>query len=458
MSAWCCARRVAGRHPDGVTGGNLVVVPRWRARVVAAAGCVAATVAIAGCTSAASDPKANVTAAGSTAVPSPSSPAPASPAGATAPNFPAKSVAGPVRLMISPASNAKDVSPSTPVLVAVARGHLFAVRLTDAGGKKVSGALAADRTSWRVAEHLGYGKKYTLTVRAVGADGRTVQKEASFTTLSPGQQATPYFNTTAGLALDSGETYGVGMIVNVHWDAPITDRAAAERTLAVRTAPSVTGSWYWADAQNVHWRPEHYYRAGTKVAVTISDYGKRLGAGLYGADDKKLSFTIGDSRISIADDSTHHVKVYENGKLVRDMPTSMGRGGAQVIKGRTITYWTPRSTYTVIGHANPVLMDSTTYGLPLSQGGYKEYIYYATRISTGGIYLHQMSSTVWAQGHQDVSHGCLNLSPANAMWFYRFSRVGDVVTVEHTGGAPLQVWQNGDWSVPWARWKKGSAL
>jgi hypothetical protein len=50
-------------------------------------------------------------------------------------------------------------------------------------------------------------------------------------------------------------------------------------------------------------------------------------------------------------------------KRVRDMPTSMGRGGAQVVKGRTITYWTPSGTYTVVGHANPKLMDSTTYGL-----------------------------------------------------------------------------------------------
>ena len=384
------------------------------------------------------------------------SPLVATPSAAPVRSKPAGPAAAAV-LSISPATSTTNVSPAAPVEVAVAHGRLSKVSLVNAAGKNVAGALTADRTAWRVAEPLGYGKKYTLSARAVNADGRAVEKKSTFTTLTPNQQTTPYFNTTAGLALNSGATFGVGMIVNLHWDRPINDRKAAQQTLSVQTTPAVSGSWNWVDDQNVHWRPEHYYASGTKVAVTVKDYGRKLGAGLYGADDKQLNFTIGASRISVADDRTHHIKVYENGTLVRDMPTSMGRGGAQVIKGRTITYWTPRGTYTVIGHANPVLMDSTTYGLPLNQGGYKEYIYYATRISTGGIYLHQMASTVWAQGHQDVSHGCLNLSPANAKWFYGFSQIGDVVTVEHTGGAPLQIWENGDWSVPWSQWLKGSA-
>ena len=180
-----------------------------------------------------------------------------------------------------------------------------------------------------------------------------MHKKTSFTTLTPDRLAMPYFNNPALAGLTDNATYGVGMVVNVHWDRPITDRAAAERTMTVTTTPAVTGSWYWVDDQNVHWRPRAYYATGTKVTVTIADYGKKLGDGLYGQESKTLHFTIGASHVSVADDTTHHVKVYENGKLVRDMPTSMGRGGSQVIKGRTITYWTPSGTYTVIGHVNP---------------------------------------------------------------------------------------------------------
>lgn len=88
----------------------------------------------------------------------------------------------------------------------------------------------------------------------------------------------------------------------------------------------------------------------------------------------------------------------------------------------------------------------------------RETINYATRISTDGIYLHELDSTVWAQGHTDTSHGCLNLNADNAKWFYDFSVPGDVVEIRHTGGPPLQLAQNGDWTVPWSQWTKGSAL
>jgi len=93
-------------------------------------------------------------------------------------------------------------------------------------------------------------------------------------------------------------------------------------------------------------------------------------------------------------------------------------------------------------HAS-VIMDSSTYGLPVNApGGYKETNPYATRISTDGIYLHELDSTVWAQGKVDTSHGCLNLNRDNAIWFQNMSLPGDPVQVVNTGGDPLQIWQN----------------
>jgi lipoprotein-anchoring transpeptidase ErfK/SrfK len=104
-------------------------------------------------------------------------------------------------------------------------------------------------------------------------------------------------------------------------------------------------------------------------------------------------------------------------------------------------------------------MDSSTFGLPKnSRLGYREIINYATRISSDGIYMHELDSTVWAQGNTDTSHGCLNLNADNAEWFYDFSVPGDVVEVRNTGGPPLQLGQNGDWTIPWSQWTEGSAL
>jgi lipoprotein-anchoring transpeptidase ErfK/SrfK len=134
-------------------------------------------------------------------------------------------------------------------------------------------------------------------------------------------------------------------------------------------------------------------------------------------------------------------------------------GGTQTFGDTTLSFWTPPGVYTVLDKGNPVVMDSSTFGLPTnSRLGYKETIAYATRISTDGIYLHQLNSTVWAQGNTDTSHGCLNLNGDNAQWFYDFAVPGDVVEVRNTGGKQLQVWQNGDWTVPWAEWRQGSKL
>jgi len=85
-------------------------------------------------------------------------------------------------------------------------------------------------------------------------------------------------------------------------------------------------------------------------------------------------------------------------------------------------------------------------------------VYWATKISVDGIYLHELDATVWAQGNTDVSHGCLNMNLDNAKWYYQHALVGDVVQVVHTGGVKVQIYQNGDWTAPWPTWVAGSAL
>lgn len=365
----------------------------------------------------------------------------------------------PAVVTVSVADGAIDVDPVVPVQVRVAKGTLISLSMVNGVGKLVDGVVAPDRSLWTSAEPLGYGKTYTVTVTSRGATGTTATQMSRFTTVQPRNQTKVYLLTTGGHSLHDEGSYGVGTVVVAHFDEPVADRVAAERHLSVTTSPPVTGSWYWADGQNAHWRPEHYYRPGTRVSVAANIYGVAVGDGLYGQEDSRASFMIGDSHISVADDTTKAVSVYENGQLVRTMPTSMGMGGTETIAGRTVSFWTQPGVYTVMDKANPVVMDSSTYGLPInSRLGYKESINYATRISTDGVYLHELDSTVWAQGRTDVTHGCLNLDHENARWFYNFSVPGDVVEVVNSGGAPLQLWQNGDWSIPWEQWLRGSAL
>jgi lipoprotein-anchoring transpeptidase ErfK/SrfK len=142
--------------------------------------------------------------------------------------------------------------------------------------------------------------------------------------------------------------------------------------------------------------------------------------------------------------------------VVRTMPTAMGLHMSVQGKHGPISLYTPQGTYTVMTHNRSVVMDSESFGLPHnSPYGYKETIYWATRISSGGVFLHELDTTVWAQGHRDISHGCLNLNRDNAIWFYNNSLVGDVVKVVNTHGPVLTVDDGGDWTVPWAQWVKG---
>ncbi len=204
-----------------------------------------------------------------------------------------------------------------------------------------------------------------MTVAARGPGGMPSRQTSSFTTLSPDYLTAVNLNTTAGISLVDGNTYGVGIVVVAHFDEPITDKTAAEKRLHVTTNPPVAGSWNWVDDQNAHWRPEKYYAPGTSVDVTADIYGARLGDGMYGQEDEHVSFKIGNAHVSIADDNTKQVSVFDNGKLVRTMPTSMGMGGTQDIGGNTLSFWTPPGVYTVLDKANPVVMDSSTFGLPI---------------------------------------------------------------------------------------------
>jgi lipoprotein-anchoring transpeptidase ErfK/SrfK len=363
-------------------------------------------------------------------------------------------------LKTTPANGAQAVNPTSPITVTVANGTLTAVKLTNDEGKVVQGTLSADKRSWKAGEVLGYSKPYTLTASGVSGDRKTVTTTSKFRTLTPGNMTMPYIDTAAGYAISPGGTYGVGQAIRVAFDEPIANKAAAEKALKVTTNPPQQGAWNWFDDQNVHWRPKNYFLAHTKVTVSANLYGVEVGPGLYGQADASVSFKIGDAQISKVNDADKVINVYSNGKLVKQMPTSMGKGGyVSGTQGQSISLWTNSGPHIVIGKEHDFKMNSNSYGLSSrSPEGYADiFIKWGVKVSVDGEYVHWAPWSVWAQGHQDTSHGCLNISPENSEWFYNFSQPGDIVDVEGTP-QKLQIWNPGDWLVPWATWVRGSAV
>jgi lipoprotein-anchoring transpeptidase ErfK/SrfK len=425
---------------------------------LAVAGALVAVTALAACTGGSKNNAADNSNPSSSAAGTPTT----APSTSVAPT-PSTTPPAPAAVINTTVSATQNVNPAAPLAVSVTGGRLTAVKITNPAGKVVTGGLNDSADTWTANEALGYSKTYTLTATAVNPDGKVVNKNEQFTTLTPNNQTMPYLQILGGSALTNGAAYGVAIVPVVHFDEPITNKTAAMKALQVVTTPKVNGAWYWADDQDVHFRPQTYWPSGTKVTINANVYGVEVGDGLYGQSDVSGSFVIGRKQVTVANDSAPNVdkvNVYNaSGQLIKTMNTSMGEHSGEEVNGQWINFYTPGGTYTVLDHENPAIMSSASYGLPASApGGYApEKIYYSTKISIDGIYLHELDTTVWAQNSgDDVSHGCLNLSQDNAIWFYNNSIPGDPVVINPTKGAPtVQLWEGGDWSVPWSTWVAG---
>ncbi|WP_027934364.1 L,D-transpeptidase [Amycolatopsis thermoflava] len=352
---------------------------------------------------------------------------------------PSVEAARPASLAVVPSSGAADVAPGEAVSVKVADGKLTEVTLRNPEGEPVPGALSADGSSWEFADGLGYGKQYTLTAVAVGADGKQVTSTSTFTTV-----AKPRKTISVSLNMQDGETVGVGMPLIFTFNSKVADRAAAERALKVVTEPVTEGAFRWMSDSQLIWRPKDYWLPGTKISVEAAIYGKSLGGGAYGLEDRAAKITVGDRVEVLADGGSHQAKVLVNGAEVRSLPISMGKPGNT----------TPVGTYTVMSEHVGYTMDSGTYGVPAdTPGGYRTFVQYAVRLSNSGIFYHSAPWSVGSQGRRNVSHGCINLSTANAKWLMDLSKKGDLFTVANSGGQPLEPTDGWSvWQLPWTAW------
>lgn len=354
--------------------------------------------------------------------------------------------AAPAQLTIAIADGSADVPPSTPVAVSVVGGTITEVKVTDSAGAVVNGAPDPTAVNWANTDPLAFDAKYSVTATAKNADGKTENKTVTFATVKPSSVVFPSIGP-----LD-GTTVGVGMPVRVYFDHPATDHKTVEQALTVTTTPAQTGSWNWISDTEVHWRPQVYFQAGTKVTVATNIFGVDFGKGVYGKVNRTINFAVGDAVISKADTQSHQMQVFKNGTLLKTIPISAG----EQVPGK----YTHNGVHVVTEKFADMTMNSSTFGLALdAPGGYSAKVQWATRISNNGEFVHSAPWSVAQQGSSNVSHGCLNASPANAQWYYDLSTAGDVVEVS---GSPVPLTQADgdifDWTIPWATWQQGTAI
>jgi lipoprotein-anchoring transpeptidase ErfK/SrfK len=378
----------------------------------------------------------------------------AAPGGAAAGNGADGSPASSAKLTITPAANTKDVSPADTVTVAIEGGTLDSVTVA-AGSKTVKGSIAGDQKTWTSSGPLSYGQTYTVAVTGKDGKGTAVTQNSTFATIKPAGVAGVTFQANPMLAMKDGGTYGVGQPAIVYFSKTIKDRAAAEQAMEVVTEPAVEGRWHWVSGQSAHWRPEKFWTSGTKVTVKTNLLGVNLGNNIYGGANNSVSFTIGPSRIAIADSNTHMMQVFINGQMVRNIPVSMGKGGStKGSKGETIDFWTRSGVHVLLTKESQTVMSSASYGITDKNNPnyYSETIKLACRISLSGEYVHMADWNIPAQGHRNTSHGCVNVGPDNAKWFYNTFGVGDVVEVRNTPKNLSLTDGLGDWNVSWSQW------
>jgi lipoprotein-anchoring transpeptidase ErfK/SrfK len=230
--------------------------------------------------------------------------------------------------------------------------------------------------------------------------------------------APPTFNPV------NGSIAGVAKPIYINFARPIADRAMAEQAIHISSNPPVPGRFYWTSDTQVRWRPQDFWPVGTVVNIDASG--------------TKSSFRVPESLVATIDNKTHQMQIMRNGKLEKTFPVSMGKAGHD----------TPNGTYYVLEKFPDIMMDSATYGVPTdSAEGYRLKVQDAVRIDNLGTFVHSAPWSVGSQGEENVSHGCINLSPANAQWFFDNFGSGDPVVIKNSVGTYNKPDGGSDWQM-----------
>ncbi|MET7490320.1 Ig-like domain-containing protein [Streptomyces sp. NPDC005538] len=345
---------------------------------------------------------------------------------------------------IAPKDGSKAVDTSGALKISAAKGKLTQVTVKDADGTAVTGAITGGGATWTPATHLAAATKYTVHAVAKDSDGRVAAEDSTFTTLTPA-------NTFIGnFTPDDGSTVGVGMPFSIRFTRGITHPEDVKKAITITTEPAVDVEGHWFGNDRLDFRPENYWKSGTKVTVKLDLDGVEGRPGVYGKQAKTVKFTIGRNQVSVVDAKKHTMKVTQDGKTIKTIPVTTGKPGYDTWNGQMVM--------------SQKLEVTRMNGETVGYGG--EYdikdVPHATRLTDSGTFIH---GNYWggdAFGNYNASHGCIGLQDVkggysktvSAAWFFNHSILGDVVVVKNSNDATVAP-DNGlnGWNMSWAKWK-----
>ena len=359
------------------------------------------------------------------------------------------------QIKITPADGSDNASINNSATVKVTKGTLTAVTMTTADGKAVAGTISADKLSWKPSAQLDRSTTYKVAATAKDSAGLAAHENASFTTVSPANSFIGNFTP------EDGSTVGVGMPVSINFNKAITNKSAVQKGITVASTSGQEVVCHWFNTQRMDCRPEDYWKENSTVTLKLALDGVEGASGVYGVQQKTVTFHIGRNQVSYVDAKTKQMKVEQDGKVVKTIPISAGSPEHTTYNGQMVM--SEKFTQT--------RMNGATVGFT-DDDGKGEYdikdVPHAIRLTSSGTFIH---GNYWGSpsvfGSVNTSHGCVGLQDVKgagdknmpAAWFYNNSIVGDVVVISNTGDKTVAP-DNGlnGWNMDWAQWKAGSAV
>jgi len=353
-------------------------------------------------------------------------------------------------IRVAPDDGTKGVPPEEQLRIRVPSGRLESVRVVksqDAQDFPVPGHISDDGLRWEPDEpQLALAARYTVDAVALDGHGRRSARHTTFTTYVPEERFIGYVTP------ENRSTVGTGMIVSLEFNREIEDRAAVERAVHVTAKPPVEIRPHWFGRGRLDFRPERYWKPGTRVTVSLRLRDVEGAPGVYGLQYKTFSFTVGRSQVSLVDAAKHTMQVRRDDELLATVPITAGAPKTTTYNGKMV----------VTEMLEVTRMNSRTVGF----GG--EYdipdVPHALRLTDSGTFLHGNYWAPSAPGRVNVSHGCVGLrdvkgggSDTPAGWFFDRSLIGDVVEVTHSDDKKVAPDNGlGGWNMSWKAWKAGS--